>query len=81
MARYDCFIIFISLLHLITATASVYYVMPEDQPHRINNDCPSNHECHTLQYYIFSTTTTVNISHQILNYISYREVFILILTL
>ena len=43
-------IIFISLLHLITAT-HVCYVTPDNQSH-INNDCPIDHECHTLQYYL-----------------------------
>ena len=40
-------IIFISLLHLITATG-VYYVTPDDDQSDINNDCPIDHECHTL---------------------------------
>ena len=46
--------VFISLLHVITAT-SVYYVTPDDQSH-INNDCPIDHECHTLQYYLLNNS-------------------------
>ena len=42
-------VIYISLLHLITAT-DVYYVTPDDDQSDINNDCPIDHECHTLQY-------------------------------
>ena len=49
------FIIFISLLHLITATG-VYYVTPDDDQSDINNDCPIDHECHTLQYYLLNTS-------------------------
>lgn len=55
MARDDySVVIFISLLHVITAT-SVYYVTPDDQSH-INNDCPIDHECHTLQYYLLNNS-------------------------
>ena len=55
MARDDySIVVFISLLHVITAT-SVYYVIPDDQPH-INNDCPIDHECHTLQYYLLNNS-------------------------
>ena len=55
MARgYYSVVIFISLLHVITAT-SVYYVTPNDQSH-INNGCPINHECHTLQYYLLNNS-------------------------
>ena len=49
------FIIFISLLRLITATG-VYYVTPDDDQSDINNDCPIDHECHTLQYYLLNTS-------------------------
>ena len=53
MARDDYSVaVFISLLHVITAT-SVYYVTLDDQSH-INNDCPIDHECHTLQYYLLN---------------------------
>ena len=56
MTRADVtFIIFISLLHLITATG-VYYVKPDDDQSDINNDCPIDHECHTLQYYLLNTS-------------------------
>ena len=56
MTRTDVtFIIFISLLHLITATG-VYYVKPDDDQSDINNDCPIDHECHTLQYYLLNTS-------------------------
>ena len=48
-------VIFISLLHLITATG-VYYVTPDDDQTDINNDCPIDHECHTLQYYLLNTS-------------------------
>ena len=48
-------VIFISLLHLITATG-VYYVTPDDDQSDINNDCPIDHECHTLQYYLLNTS-------------------------
>ena len=44
-----------SLLHLITATG-VYYVTPDDDQSDINNDCPIDHECHTLQYYLLNTS-------------------------
>ena len=55
MARDDYSVaVFISLLHVITAT-SVYYVTPDDQSH-INNDCPIDHECHTLQYYLLNNS-------------------------
>ena len=55
MARDDYSVaLFISLLHVITAT-SVYYVTPDDQSH-INNDCPIDHECHTLQYYLLNNS-------------------------
>ena len=55
MARDDySVVIFISLLHVITAT-SVYYVTPDNQSH-INNDCPIDHECHTLQYYLLNNS-------------------------
>ena len=37
-----------SLLHLITATG-VYYVTPDDDQSDINNNCPIDHECHTLE--------------------------------
>ena len=47
--------IFISLLHLITATG-VYYVTPDDDQSDINNDCPIDHECHTSQYYLLNTS-------------------------
>ena len=47
-------IIFISLLHLITVS-SVYYVTPDDQSD-INNDCPIDHACHTLQYYLHNSS-------------------------
>ena len=54
MARDDySVVIFISLLHVITA--SVYYVTPDDQSY-INNDCPIDHECHTLQYYLLNNS-------------------------
>ena len=46
--------VLISLLHVITAT-SVYYVTPDDQSY-INNDCPIDHECHTLQYYLLNNS-------------------------
>ena len=49
------FVFFISLLHLITATG-VYYVTPDDDQSDINNDCPIDHECHTLQYYLLNTS-------------------------
>ena len=49
------FVIFISLLHLITATG-VYYVTPDDDQSDINNDCPIDHECRTLQYYLLNTS-------------------------
>ena len=48
-------IIFISLQHLITATG-VYYVTPDDDQSDINNNCPIDHECHTLQYYLLNTS-------------------------
>ena len=48
-------IIFISLLRLITATG-VYYVTPDDDQSDINNDCPIDHECHTLQYYLLNAS-------------------------
>ena len=55
MARDDySIVVFISLLHVITAT-SVYYVIPDDHSH-INNDCPIDHECHTLQYYLHNNS-------------------------
>ena len=55
MARDDYIVaVFISLLHVVTAT-SVYYVTPDDQSH-INNDCPIDHECHTLQYYLLNNS-------------------------
>ena len=55
MARDDYSVaVFISLLHVITAT-SVYYVTPDDQSH-INNDRPIDHECHTLQYYLLNNS-------------------------
>ena len=55
MARDDYSVaVFISLLHVITAT-SVYFVTPDDQSH-INNDCPIDHECHTLQYYLLNNS-------------------------
>jgi len=54
MSRYYYVVIFISLLHLITATG-VYYVTPDDQSD-INNDCPIDHECHTLQYYLLNSS-------------------------
>ena len=44
-----------SLLHLIKATG-VYYVTPDDDQSDINNDCPIDHECHTLQYYLLNTS-------------------------
>ena len=47
-------LVLISLLHVITAT-SVYYVTPDDQSH-INNDCPIDHECHTLQHYLLNNS-------------------------
>ena len=47
-------VIFISLLHLITVTG-VYYVTPDDQSD-INNDCPIDHERHTLQYYLLNSS-------------------------
>ena len=50
-------VIFISLLQLITAT-SVHFVTPDDQSH-INNDCPIDHECHTLQYYLLNNSKYV----------------------
>ena len=43
-----------SLLYLTTAT-SVYYVTPYDQSD-INSDCPIDHECHTLQYYLLNSS-------------------------
>lgn len=47
-------VILIALLHLITCTAViVYYVRPDDQSD-INDDCPTGHECHTLQYYLLN---------------------------
>ena len=46
--------ILIFLLHLTTATG-VYYVTPDDQSD-INNDCPIDHECHTLQYYLLNSS-------------------------
>ena len=55
MARGSFVIIFVSLLHLITATG-VYYVTPDDDQSDINNDCPIDHECHTLQYYLLNTS-------------------------
>ena len=55
MTRGSFVIIFISLLHLITATG-VYYVTPDDDQFDINNDCPIDHECHTLQYYLLNTS-------------------------
>ena len=55
MARASFIIIFISLLHLITATG-LYYVTPDDDQSDINNDCPIDHECHTLQYYLLNTS-------------------------
>ena len=56
MVRGSSFVIFfISLLHLITATG-VYYVTPDDDQSDINNDCPIDHECHTLQYYLLNTS-------------------------
>ena len=55
MARCSFVIIFISLLHLTTATG-VYYVTPDDDQSDINNDCPIDHECHTLQYYLLNTS-------------------------
>ena len=48
-------IIFISLLHLTTATG-VHYVTPDDDQSDINNDCLIDHECHTLQYYLLNTS-------------------------
>ena len=55
MARDDYSVaVFISLLHVITAT-SVYYVTPDDQSH-INYDCPIDNECHTLQYYLLNNS-------------------------
>ena len=46
----------IFLLHLTTVTATgVYYVTPDDQSD-INNDCPIDHECHTLQYYLLNSS-------------------------
>ena len=48
-------VIIISLLHMITAT-SVYYVTPDDDQSHINNDCPIDHECHTLQYYLLNNS-------------------------
>ena len=54
MSRYRYAVIFISLLHLITATG-VYYVTPDDQSDT-NNDCPIDHECHTLQYYLLNSS-------------------------
>ena len=53
MARGSFVIIFVSLLHLITATG-VYYVTPDDNQFDINNDCPIDHECHTLQFYLLN---------------------------
>ena len=56
MARGISFVmIFIPLLHLITATG-VYYVTPDDDQSDINNDCPIDHEYHTLQYYLLNTS-------------------------
>ena len=56
MTKYDHnVVIFISLLHLITATG-VYSVTPDDDQSDINNDCPIDHECHTLQYYLLNTS-------------------------
>ena len=55
MARGSFVTIFISLLHLITATG-VYYVTPDDHQSNINNDCPIDHKCHTLQYYLLNTS-------------------------
>ena len=48
-------LVLISLLHLITAT-SVYYVTPDDDQSDINNHCPIDHECHTLQYYLLNNS-------------------------
>ena len=47
-------LVLISLLHLITAT-DVHYVTPDDWSD-INNDCPIDHECHTLQYYLLNSS-------------------------
>ena len=47
-------LILISLLHLITAT-SIFYVTSDDQSD-INNDCPIDHACHTLEYYLFNSS-------------------------
>ena len=56
MARDHYSVVFIiSLLHVITAT-SVYYVTPDDDQSRVNNDCPIDHECHTLQYYLHNNS-------------------------
>ena len=29
---------------------------PDDDQSDINNDCPIDHECHTLQYYLLNTS-------------------------
>ena len=51
---YSTIILIYSLLHLTTATG-VYYVTPYDQSD-INSDCPIDHECHTLQYYLLNSS-------------------------
>ena len=56
--------IFISLLHLITATG-IYYVTPDDDQSDINNDFPIDHECHTLQYYLLNISKYFTSNNQL----------------